>query len=286
MMNETIERVGIVGAGTMGRGIAQVCAVAKCQVSLIDARPQALAGSLEAIERELSKAVAKGNVSLEDRAQTLGRIRPMDSIEALSDCQLVVEAIPEDLRLKRALFEQLQSICSSDTLLASNTSSLSISALAFGLCEPQRILGLHFFNPVPMMALLEIVVGNETHPQVVQEALRFGARLQKECIVVRDVPGFASSRLGVALGLEAIRMLEEGVATAADIDKAMQFGYGHPMGPLRLGDLVGLDVRLAIAEHIFLQTQNPTFRVPTLLKKMVTLGKLGKKTGEGFYRYD
>jgi 3-hydroxybutyryl-CoA dehydrogenase len=285
-MSETIEHVGIVGAGTMGRGIAQVCGLAKFQVSLIDAHPKARSEGIEAIERDLSKAAAKGKVSLEDRAQALSRIRPMDSIEALSDCQLVVEAIPEDPRLKRALFEQLQNICSRDTLLASNTSSLSISALALGLREPQRILGLHFFNPVPVMALLEIVVGNETHPQVVQEALRFGARLQKECIVVRDVPGFASSRLGVALGLEAIRMLEEGVATAADIDKAMQFGYGHPMGPLRLGDLVGLDVRLAIAEHIFLQTQNPTFRVPALLKKMVTLGKLGKKTGEGFYRYD
>jgi 3-hydroxybutyryl-CoA dehydrogenase len=203
---------------------------------------------------------------------------------AAAQADLIIEAAPEDLQLKKELFAKLAKAARADAILATNTSSLPITAIAAAATRPERVVGLHFFNPVPAMKLLEIVQGERTHPLVVTAARAVGARLGKEVVVVRDAPGFATSRLGIALSLEAIRMLEEGVASAEEIDRAIELGYGHPMGPLKLSDQVGLDVRLAIAEHL-LSELGERFRPPQLLRRMVRAGKLGKKSGEGFFKY-
>jgi 3-hydroxybutyryl-CoA dehydrogenase len=203
----------------------------------------------------------------------------------LAQCDLIIEAIPEDLALKRSIFARLSEVCSTRTILASNTSSLSVSEIAAAASHPERVLGMHFFNPVHIMRLLEIVRAEPTSDATVETVRRVAGSLGKETIVVRDRPGFASSRLGLALGLEAIRMVEQGVASAEDIDRAMELGYGYPMGPLKLGDLVGLDVRLSIAEYLHQELRSEVFRPPQLLKDMVSAGKLGRKSGEGFYKY-
>ncbi len=277
--------VGVVGAGTMGHGIAQVSAAAGFQVLLYDVTPAAAEAGLANVRRNLEKGVQKGKVTAEARDQALSRIRCVTELRELAASQLVIEATPEKLSLKQELFRTLSGLVSPQTILASNTSSLSLTEIAAAATEPGRVIGLHFFNPVHLMKLLEVVTAFQTAPATVEAARRYGAAIGKEVIVVKDSPGFASSRLGVAAGLEAIRMLEEGVASAADIDRAMELGYGHPMGPLKLGDLVGLDVRLSIAEYLYAETGSPTFRPPQLLKKMVRAGKLGRKSGEGFYTY-
>lgn len=284
-MSLSITQVGVVGAGTMGHGIAHVAAQAGFEVVLFDVSQAAADAGRAKIEKNLTIGVEKGKVTPADRDATLTRIKTATDLNALSACQLVIEATPEKLALKQDLFRQLSSICSAETILASNTSSLSLTEIASAATNPSRVVGLHFFNPVHLMKLLEVVLAFQTSPQTLDSVKAFGAAIKKDLIVVKDSPGFASSRLGIALGLEAIRMLEEGVATAADIDRAMELGYGHPMGPLKLGDLVGLDVRLAIAEYLYAETGSPSFRPPQLLKKLVRAGKLGKKSGEGFYSY-
>lgn len=284
-MSGSIKQVGIVGAGTMGHGIAHVAALAGFEVKLYDVTLAAAQAGKAKIQQNLEVGVSKGKVSATDRDACLSRITCVDSLDPLSGCQLVIEAIPEKLALKQDLFTKLSGLCAPDAILASNTSSLSLTELAAVATNPRRVVGLHFFNPVHLMKLLEVVRAFQTSDETVEAVKGFGAAIKKELIVVKDSPGFASSRLGLALGLEATRMLEEGVASAADIDRAMKLGYGHPMGPLELGDLVGLDVRLAIAEYLYAETGSPTFRPPQLLKKMVRAGKLGKKSGEGFYTY-
>ena len=189
------------------------------------------------------------------------------------------------MELKQSVFRELSRICAPEALLASNTSSLSLTEIAAAATNPQRVVGMHFFNPVHLMKLLEVVRAYQTSDETILAARAYAEQIGKQVVVVKDSPGFASTRLGVAVGLEAVRMLEEGVATAEDIDRAMELGYGYPMGPLKLGDLVGLDVRLAIAEYLYAELGSPTFRPPQLLKKMVRAGKLGKKSGEGFYKY-
>ncbi|MBL8922901.1 MAG: 3-hydroxyacyl-CoA dehydrogenase family protein [Myxococcaceae bacterium] len=281
----TIETVGVIGAGTMGHGIAQVSAQAGYQVVLYDVTKAAAEAGRAKIDKTLSVGVEKKKVTPEAKEQALAKISTADFLEALRPCQLVVEAAPEKLALKQELFKSLSAICASDAILASNTSSLSLTEIAAAATHPGRVVGLHFFNPVHLMKLLEVVRAFQTSDETVTRVKAYGALIGKELIVVKDSPGFASSRLGVALGLEATRMLEEGVASAEDIDRAMKLGYGHPMGPLELGDLVGLDVRLAIAEYLHAETGSATFRPPQLLKKLVRAGKLGKKTGEGFYKY-
>lgn len=281
------EQVTVVGAGTMGHGIAQVMAQAGHTVTLHDPVPEALSGALETIQANLAKGVELGKVSPEARDQALGNLTTApDLSQGVEGATVVVEAIPERADLKKALFRELEPMVSRDTLLASNTSSLSIQELALVLEAPGRFLGLHFFNPVHIMKLVEIVHGPETATEAVDRALALVAGMGKEPVVVRDSPGFASSRLGVALGLEAIRMLEEGVASARDIDRAMELGYRHPMGPLRLTDLVGLDVRLEIAEYLHRSLGGSRFDPPDLLRRMVDEGKLGRKTGQGFYSWD
>ena len=279
------DTVGVLGAGTMGHGIAQVAAQAGCRTTLYDVTRELADKGLVRIGDNLQVGVGKGKLSPRDREETLARLSTTERLEDLAGCALVIEAVPEDMGLKRPLFQRLSQLCAPTAVLASNTSSLSLTELAAAATHPERVVGMHFFNPVHLMKLLEVVRALQTSDQTVAAARAFGEKLGKQVIEVKDNPGFASSRLGVALGLEAIRMVEEGVASAADIDRAMKLGYGHPMGPLELGDLVGLDVRLSIAEYLYRELGSPTFRPPQLLKKMVRAGKLGKKTQEGFYKY-
>ena len=286
-MATRIERVTVLGAGVMGHGIAQVAAMAGHRVTLHDPDAAAAERGLARIRANLDKGVSLGKVRAEERAEALDRISPAPSLAAAcARAELVVEAAPERVELKRSLFLEVEAAASPSALLATNTSSLSIDAIAEVLAEPGRFLGLHFFNPVHLMALVEVVRGSRTDAAVLDAGVAFARGLGKEPIVVRDAPGFASSRLGVALGLEAMRMVEEGVAEPAAIDKAMELGYRHPMGPLRLTDLVGLDVRLAIAEYLHEKLGGERYRPPAILRRMVEEGKLGRKTGEGFYRWD
>ncbi len=280
------QRVTVVGSGTMGHGIAQVSAQAGAEVCLVDVSASALERALGHIRSNLEKGVAKGKVSAEARDAALGRLRTSTELaSACADASLVVEAVPERLEIKRAVLEVADAHAPAGALLASNTSSMSITTLAAMTQRPERFIGLHFFNPVHVMTLLEIVTGELTSAETLAEARAIGAWLGKECIVVRDSPGFATSRLGIAVAMEAIRMVQEGVGTAEDIDRAMELGYRFPMGPLRLTDLVGLDVRLAITEHLYQELGTDTFRPPLLLKRLVAAGRLGKKSGQGFYTW-
>ncbi len=282
-----IRRIAVFGAGTMGHGIAQVAAAAGAAVTLYDIEGALVERGIARVRAALEEAIARGKGTPADRDAVLGRLRGIsDFEEAARDADLVIEAIPEDLDLKRRTFARLDELVRPGAILATNTSSLPITAIAAATRTPERVVGMHFFNPPAIMKLVEIVRGERTAPATVDAARAVAAAFGKEAIVVRDAPGFASSRLGIALAMEAIRMVETGVASPEDIDKAMELGYRHPMGPLRLTDLVGLDVRLAIAEHLHRELGGEQFRPPLLLRQMVRAGKLGRKSGEGFYRYE
>ena len=283
----TIRRIAVIGAGTMGHGIAYVAVAAGYEVHLADADPATLTTGLRRIGEAFDKAIERGKATAESRDAGLRRlVASPGAQEAAAGADIVIEAVPERLELKRTIFRDLERVVSPEAILGSNTSSLSITRIAEGLAHPERVIGLHFFNPVPVMKLLEIVRGARTTDAVVTEARELATSLGKTAIVVRDTPGFATSRLGVVLGLEAIRMLEQGVASAEDIDRAMELGYNHPMGPLRLTDVVGLDVRLAIAEHLYKTLGDDTYRPPALLRQLVSEGKLGRKSGCGFYSWE
>jgi len=278
-----IQTACVLGAGTMGHGIAHVLASAGIHTRLYDVAESAVQSGLTKVRANLDKGVEKGKVSAADRDATLARLSgATDLATAARGVDIVIEAVPEKLELKRTLFAQLGELCGPGTLLATNTSSLSISAIAAAAAHPERVVGMHFFNPVHIMKLVEVVRAEQSSDAAVRAALALSTRIGKEPIDVRDAPGFASSRLGIAIGMEAIRMVAEGVASATDIDKAMTLGYGFPMGPLRLTDLVGLDVRLAIAEYLAGEL-GPRFDPPQLLRDMVARGELGKKSGRGFY---
>jgi 3-hydroxybutyryl-CoA dehydrogenase len=279
------ETVAILGAGTMGQGIAQVTAAAGFPTRVFDAVPGRAAQAVAAIEAQLEKLVGKGKIDAARKQATMANLSAAgDLASASSGAHLVIEAAPENLDLKVSLLGDAARVADAGALLASNTSSLSITELGARLGAPDRTIGLHFFNPPPVMELLEVVRGLATSEATIERALAFARAIGKTPIVVKDAPGFATSRLGVCIGAEAIRMLESGVASAADIDRGMELGYRHPMGPLKLTDLVGLDVRLAILEHLHKEV-GEQFRPPSLLRTMVRAGKLGKKTGEGFYRW-
>ena len=281
----SFETVGIIGSGTMGHGFAHVCAQAGLTVRLHDTDAGRLAAGLGRVRANLEKGVEKGKVTPAERDGALGRIHGAAALADLAECDLVIEAVPENLRLKQDLFAALEGIVAPGAIFATNTSSLSIARMAAGLKDPGRVIGTHFFNPVHIMTLLEIVVYEGTRPEVIAAVEAFGARIGKECILVHDFPGFATSRLGVCLGMEAIRMVEQGVASAEAIDKAMVLGYRHPVGPLRLSDMVGLDVRMSIGEYLARELGNPAFEPPALMRRMVAEGRLGQKSGEGFYRW-
>jgi 3-hydroxybutyryl-CoA dehydrogenase len=282
----TIQRIAVIGAGTMGHGIAYVALAAGYDVRLADVDAATLALGLRRVQEAFEKAIERGKATSESREAALSRLTAAKGLrDAAEGADLAIEAVPERLELKQRIFQDLARWTSTQAILGSNTSSLSITRIAEGVPHPERVLGLHFFNPVPVMKLLEIVRGERTSDAVVDAARSLGTKLGKTSIVVRDTPGFATSRLGVVLGLEAIRMLEQGVASAEDIDRAMELGYNHPVGPLRLTDVVGLDVRLAIAEHLHATLGDDTYQPPALLRRLVTEGKLGKKTGRGFYSW-
>lgn len=281
-----LETIAVLGAGTMGHGIAQAAAQAGYRVILRDIDKESLARGVRSIESNLDKGIARGKLTEEDRDQALQRIRGTVHLSETREAELFIEAAPEILEMKQAILREVEALAAKPFIFATNTSSLSITEIARAAERPQAVIGMHFFNPVHIMRLLEIVVGRETGTDAIEAAREVGHRMRKEPIIVRDVPGFASSRLGVALGLEAMRMLEEQVASASDIDKAMELGYNHPVGPLRLTDIVGLDVRLHIAEYLHSTLKAETFRPPEILRRMVSEGKLGKKSGEGFYQWD
>ncbi|MCK6552440.1 3-hydroxyacyl-CoA dehydrogenase family protein [Myxococcota bacterium] len=284
MTEQTIHSVFVLGAGTMGAGIAEVAIKAGATAILADVHDDLVARGVSKIEASLKKAVEKGKLSEADAAAARERLSTATELAFANDADLVVEAVPEDMALKKKLFAELSSIAE-HAILASNTSSLSVTEIAAAAAVPSNVIGLHFFNPPPVMPLLEIVRAEQTSEVVLARCLAWAKTIGKTPIVVRDFPGFATSRLGIILGMEAIRMLESGVASAEDIDRAMELGYKHPMGPLKLTDLVGLDVRLAIAEHLTREL-GPQFTPPPLLRRLVRAGKLGKKTGEGFYRWN
>ena len=278
-----VRTIGVLGAGTMGHGIAQVAAAAGLRVVLRDIDPAAVTKGQQSIERNLNKGIERGKVTESQRDETLARITTTTELRDLSAADVIIEAAPEKLELKQDLLRECEAITESQCIFATNTSSLSITEIASVAARPEKVIGMHFFNPVHLMKLVEIVIGERTNEDTTAAVRQVALQMKKEPIVVRDVPGFASSRLGVTLGLEAMRMLEQGVASARDIDTAMELGYNHPMGPLRLTDLVGLDVRLSIAEYLHRKLGSETFRPPDILRRMVSEGKLGKKTGRGFY---
>jgi 3-hydroxybutyryl-CoA dehydrogenase len=281
-----IERVTVVGAGTMGHGIAQVAAACGMKVELHDVSAERIEAGLSSVRANLDLGVNRGKLTEAERDATLQNLSPAPQLEpAARQADLVVEAIPESIELKRELFAKLDRFARPQAILASNTSSLSVGSIAEATRHPERVAGMHFFNPVHLMPLVEIVRAEPTSAETVEDLLAVARRMGKEPIVVRDSPGFASSRLGLVLGLEAMRMLEQGVASAEDIDRAMTLGYRHPMGPLRLTDLVGLDVRLAIAEHLHRVLGSESFRPPEILKRLVSEGRLGRKSGRGFYEW-
>ena len=284
--SETIETIAVIGAGTMGHGIAQVAAASGFRVLLNDVDRESLARGVKAIESNLAKGIQRGKLTEADRESTLQHIRGTTNLEECAAGDLIIEAAPEKLELKKDVLRRLESASDHPFIFASNTSSLSITEIAGSSKRPAAVIGMHFFNPVHIMRLVEIVVGEKTGADTVDIVTSVGRRMRKEPIVVKDVPGFASSRLGVVLGLEAMRMFEQGVASAQDIDKAMELGYNHPMGPLKLTDLVGLDVRLNIAEYLHRELGSEAFRPPEVLRQMVREGKLGKKTGKGFYDWN
>ena len=276
--------VAVIGGGRMGAGIAQVFAAAGSSVTVVESGQQAAAAALNRVATGLRRADERG--ALTESPQTvLGRVAIVGSVDGLPpEAVLVVEAVPEDFSLKARLLASAELAVGEQAIIASNTSALSVADLASSLTRPARFLGMHFFNPVPASELIELVVAPETAGSTLAAALDWTRALGKKEVVVKDAPGFASSRLGVALGLEAIRMVEEGVAAPEAIDDAMTLGYKHPMGPLRLTDLVGLDVRLAIARHLHANL-GERFAPPRLLSEKVARGELGRKSGTGFYTW-
>ncbi len=277
------ETVGVVGGGRMGAGIAHAFLLAGSRVRLVE-RDDPSADAARMRTRDSIRRSGERDRGL-DIDEVGSRLTVGTEIDPLADCELVIEAVPEDRALKEAALSRVEAVLDADSVLASNTSSISIDDVAASRAHPSRFLGLHFFNPVPSSTLVEIVRGSATDEAVVERCRTWVDALGKTAVVVRDSPGFASSRLGVALGLEAIRMLEEGVASADDIDAAMVLGYRHPIGPLRTTDLVGLDVRLGIAEELE-RALGARFAPPALLRRMVADGRLGRKSGSGFYEWN
>ncbi len=284
--NREHRTICVVGAGTMGHGIAAVCALAGHRVVLCDRDSDVLDAAFKKIVANYAKGAKLGKVTEAATTAALARLDRVEDLEVAArgvDC--VVEAVPESIELKQMILSTAENVAATNVLLATNTSSLSVSAISSVLKHPSRLIGMHFFNPVHIMKLVEIVHHLGSHSSTIDEGRELAIGMGKTPIVVRDSPGFASSRLGLVIGLEAMRMLEEEVASAADIDTAMRLGYGHPMGPLELTDLVGLDVRLAIADYLATEI-GPAFTAPQILRDRVASGHLGRKTGAGFFRWN
>ena len=280
-----IKKIGVVGGGIMGGGIAQVSAQAGYEVVMSEINDELLNKGLAGINSILTRNVEKGRMSQEDKDATLARIKGTTNTKDFSDCDLVIEAIIENMDLKKKVFAELDKVCPKHTILATNTSCLSVIDMAKATNKPEQVLGMHFFNPVPVMRLLELVKTILTSDETLETARKFGESIGKTVSVSPDIPAFVVDQLANPFILDAIRMVENGVATAEDIDTGIRLGLNHPMGPLALADLVGLDTILFIANALYDELKDPKFAPPTLLKKMVAAGWLGRKTGKGFYEY-
>jgi len=288
MKFEAIKVISVFGAGTMGHGIAQIMAQQGYKVLLGDIKQELLDTALDRVKKSLQKLVEKGKIGQDEVERTLSTITGTTDMEEIAKgADFLIEAIPERLDAKKELFKQLDKFCGEETIFATNTSTLSITELASTTQRPEKFIGMHFFNPVPLMNIVEIVKGLLTSDETTEITRKLVLKSGKEPTIVKDSPGFASSRLGVALFLEASRMLEEGVASAEDIDKAMRLGYAHRMGPFETCDLVGLDARLNNINALYEATRDPAWKPPQLLKQLVNAGYLGKKPGSkgGYYTY-
>lgn len=280
-----MKRVGVLGAGTMGTGIAQILGVNGFDVVLRDLSEECLQKAKKSIEKNLGKLVAKGKLEEPELESTMNRINFAVEIESVKDCDMVIEAVTENMMVKKKIFQELDEVCKVETILATNTSSLSITEIASVTSRPDKVLGMHFFNPVPVMKLVEIIKGIATDIGVKNQVVELTEKIGKTPVEVEEAPGFVVNRILVPMINEAIGVLGDGVAKAEDIDQAMKLGANHPIGPLALGDLIGLDVTLAIMEVLYEEFSDSKYRPHPLLRKMVRAQKLGRKTGEGFYSY-
>jgi 3-hydroxybutyryl-CoA dehydrogenase len=280
-----IKTVGVVGCGQMGAGIAEVFCKAGYQVRVAEVTPALLAKGMKSIENSFTRAVDKGKITAEDKELFLSRLTGVESLSNLANCDLVIEAAAEDINIKRQLFAELDACCKPETLLASNTSSLSVTEIAAATKRPGQVLGLHFFNPVPVMALVEVVNGVLTLPETVATGQALAEKLGKTAVVVRDRPGFIVNLLLIPYLCHAIEWYDSGLATKEEIDSAVRLGLNNPIGPLALSDLIGLDVVLFIADSLHGEFRQPRYAAPPLLRRMVKAGLLGRKTGVGFYTY-
>ncbi len=282
-----MKKIAILGAGTMGSGIGYVTATSGYQTGLYDPYPDMLDKARAYHKKLVDRAVEKERLTLEEANSFWGRVvYTKDLSVTLHDADLAIEAAPERMDLKRDLLQQIEELAAPGAILGSNTSSLSITELANAVADPGRVIGIHFFNPAPVMKLVEIIVGLNTRQATVDTVVEFVEKIGKEAVVVKDLPGFVTTRIGMMLISEAILAYQEGIADKEALDKAIRLGYNHPMGPLALADLVGLDIVLHILDALFENYKDPRYRAPILLRKMVQAGRLGRKTGEGFYKYE
>jgi len=280
------KKLGVLGCGQMGSGIVQVFAQAGYEVIACDTVPQMIDKGLKGIDKRLSGRVEKGKLTEDEKKAIMGRIKTSSKLEDLADCDIVEEAIPEDLGLKKKMFAELDKICKPETILGTNTSGLSVTDMAVATKRGDKLLGMHFHNPAPVMQLLELVRTIMTSEETIETVRKWGATLGKTVVVAPDVGGFIVTRLFTPFLLGAVRMLEEGIATRDEIDVSMKLAVNHPMGPLEVVDFIGLDTELSIAESLYEETKDPKYAPPVLLRKMVTAGWLGRKTGKGFYDYN
>lgn len=280
-----IKTVGIVGSGIMGRGIAHVTALNGYKVLLQDISAEALAKAVKIIESDLDKGIARGKTTTEDKSRTLSNITITTNLEDFATCDYVIESAPEDLKIKLPIFEKLDKICRPEVILATNTTSQSITKIAAATSRPHKVIGMHFFNPVHIMKLIEMISGIETSDETVQISKKFGQSIRKEIVQIKEFPGFVTSRMNAVIGNEAFTMLMEGLGTPEDIDKACKLGLNHPMGPFEMIDLVGLDTRLKSLQYLY-ETLGEKYRPCPLHVQYVQAGRLGRKSGKGVYEYD
>ncbi len=281
-----VNKVGVIGAGTMGNGIAQVCATAGYNVVMRDVEETFCERGMKTIGKNLDRLVSRGKMSEDDKSAILGRIETTTELDPMADADLVIEAILEVVDIKLQLFRHLDSICKDNAILATNTSSISVTKIAASTKRPEQVIGMHFFNPVPVMKLVEIIVALQTSEQISREVEEVSKKLGKNPVTVKDSYGFVGNRILLPMINEAINCLYEGLAKPADIDEVMKLGMNHPMGPLALADLIGLDICLNVMETLYQGFEDPKYRPCPLLKQMVDAGYLGRKTGRGFFQYE